>query len=474
MERQTFERILQFALDLIALVCTWKLSIAVQSHMLPALGMERWSEAFKHAPPLTNVVAVWVLLALWGGVYRVPNGSDSWSRLVKAVQASVAVACAVIIASFISAETVAGRSRGLALLVTPISFVLFQVSRFSATTLAAVFLKYLNGHRGIAVLGCDEEAISILEHLRTSESDAVKGLIVPFGRRLTARSGGVSVLGTTRDLAKVINRESLHRIVMMSGALSEPELEACSEISTRMGVTVSCAVAVGTPRRSLAYSVYSGIPLVEIQPVSFTAAERLLKRLFDVAGALVLLVLLAPLIALIAFLVKASSDGPILFAASRVGRGGRYFNFLKFRTMYAGSNRLALVARNEKDEHLFKIKDDPRVTPVGRFLRRYSLDELPQLINVLLGDMSLVGPRPLPIEDLEPDGMSQKFAIWAEHRASVPPGITGLWQIRGRSELPFTDLVKHDLEYVHNWSFGLDLKILFSTPGFVLTGRGAF
>jgi lipopolysaccharide/colanic/teichoic acid biosynthesis glycosyltransferase len=148
--------------------------------------------------------------------------------------------------------------------------------------------------------------------------------------------------------------------------------------------------------------------------------------------------------------------------------------FLKFRSMRVNSARADVAARNEKSGHLFKIRDDPRVTPLGRFIRRYSLDELPQLINVLMGDMSLVGPRPLPIEDLGPDGMSRTFAIWSEHRASVPPGITGLWQIRGRSELPFADLVRHDLEYIHNWSLKLDIAILLQTPFQVFFGRGAY
>jgi lipopolysaccharide/colanic/teichoic acid biosynthesis glycosyltransferase len=148
--------------------------------------------------------------------------------------------------------------------------------------------------------------------------------------------------------------------------------------------------------------------------------------------------------------------------------------FLKFRSMQVNSGRADVAARNEKSGHLFKIRNDPRVTPLGRFIRRYSLDELPQLINVLMGDMSLVGPRPLPIEDLGPDGMSRTFAIWSEHRASVPPGITGLWQIRGRSELPFADLVRHDLEYIHNWSLKLDITILLQTPFQVFFGRGAY
>ena len=180
------------------------------------------------------------------------------------------------------------------------------------------------------------------------------------------------------------------------------------------------------------------------------------------------------MLAAITILVKVTSPGPIFYKAARVGRGGRYFTFLKFRSMRADTDRSAVKDGNEKQGHIFKMRNDPRVTPFGRFIRRYSLDELPQLVNVLLGDMSLVGPRPLPIEDLDPDGMSSRFTIWSEQRASVPPGITGLWQIRGRSELPFTDLIRYDLEYVHNWSLALDLKILVATPRFVVSAKGAF
>jgi lipopolysaccharide/colanic/teichoic acid biosynthesis glycosyltransferase len=123
---------------------------------------------------------------------------------------------------------------------------------------------------------------------------------------------------------------------------------------------------------------------------------------------------------------------------------------------------------------LFKIRRDPRVTPLGRILRRFSLDELPQLGNVLMGDMSLVGPRPLPAEDLDPDGMSRDFASWARDRAHVPPGITGLWQVRGRSDVPFQQMMELDIEYIRTWSLRRDLAILLETPLVVLTGRGAY
>ncbi len=142
--------------------------------------------------------------------------------------------------------------------------------------------------------------------------------------------------------------------------------------------------------------------------------------------------------------------------------------------MYAApQRRLQLARMNEKSGHMFKIRNDPRVTPVGRFLRRYSLDELPQIINVLLGDMSLVGPRPLPAGDLNWDGMSDRFPEWAECRARVAPGISGLWQVRGRSDVSFEHMVRYDIQYVREWSLALDLRILFETPLVVISGRGA-
>jgi lipopolysaccharide/colanic/teichoic acid biosynthesis glycosyltransferase len=201
----------------------------------------------------------------------------------------------------------------------------------------------------------------------------------------------------------------------------------------------------------------------------------LIKRAFDIVVASINLLLIVPLLALFAVLTKLTSREPVFYKSPRVGRGGRHFNFLKFRSMYTGlENRGHLAAHNEQDGHLFKMKRDPRVTPLGRVMRRFSIDEFPQLINVLRGDMSLIGPRPLPAADLDPDGQSRKFAAWAEHRSRVLPGITGLWQVCGRSDVSFEKMMELDTYYIQNWSLALDLKILLKTPWVVLTGRGAY
>lgn len=198
-------------------------------------------------------------------------------------------------------------------------------------------------------------------------------------------------------------------------------------------------------------------------------ASRAVKRVVDFVGAAVLLLLLVPMLLVAAVAVKADSPGPVLFRQRRMGRDGEEFDVLKLRTMRLGAEqaRASLAARNEGDGHLFKIREDPRVTAVGRLLRRYSLDELPQLVNVLMGHMSLVGPRPLPVED-------SAFTGEARRRLLVRPGLTGLWQISGRSDLAWEDALRLDLQYVDSWSVWLDLAILLRTPTVVLRGEGAY
>ncbi|WP_051371615.1 sugar transferase [Streptomyces sp. 142MFCol3.1] len=194
-----------------------------------------------------------------------------------------------------------------------------------------------------------------------------------------------------------------------------------------------------------------------------------LKRTIDMVGASVLLLLLAPLLLAVAVAVKADSPGPVLFRQQRTGWHGRNFHMLKLRTMHVGAERMRteLGARNETDGHLFKIREDPRITPAGRWLRRWSLDELPQLLNVLMGHMSLVGPRPLPVQD-------SSFSGDARQRLLVRPGLTGLWQIGGRSDLSWEDALRLDLEYVHAWSIRMDLNILARTLPAIVRGQGAY
>jgi exopolysaccharide biosynthesis polyprenyl glycosylphosphotransferase len=214
----------------------------------------------------------------------------------------------------------------------------------------------------------------------------------------------------------------------------------------------------------------AGLPLLEVEEPELSGGQRLAKETFDRLCAALMLVLLSPVLLVLAIVVRASGRGPILYRQVRVGRNGREFTMLKFRTMVDGADAYVeeLAELNEGDGVLFKMRADPRVTRGGGFLRRHSLDELPQLGNVLVGQMSIVGPRPpLPSE-------VQRYGTDAQRRLLVKPGMSGLWQVSGRSELSWDESIRLDLYYVENWSPALDAQILWRTVGAVVRGRGAY
>ena len=212
------------------------------------------------------------------------------------------------------------------------------------------------------------------------------------------------------------------------------------------------------------------VPLFTLRPPVFEGIDFALKRTFDLLVATVALLVLSPILLAIGIAVKLSSRGPAIYRSTRPGIGGKPFDCFKFRTMreHADQIQADLEPLNEKSGAIFKIREDPRLTKVGRVLRRFSLDELPQLANVVRGEMSLVGPRPLPMRDFE------RLEEWHKERYLVLPGITGLWQVSGRIELTFDDLVRLDFYYLENWSIWLDISILTKTLPAVLARRGAY
>jgi exopolysaccharide biosynthesis polyprenyl glycosylphosphotransferase len=214
-----------------------------------------------------------------------------------------------------------------------------------------------------------------------------------------------------------------------------------------------------------------GKPIVTIRSGPPDGWQFLAKRLIDICGSAGLLLVLAPIFVIVALLIKFDSPGPVFFRQERVGLNKRRFQLFKFRTMTQGADKQQQMLEhlNEADGPVFKIKDDPRITRIGKFLRRFSIDELPQLFNVLKGEMSLVGPRPLPVRDVE-----RIDTQWHKRRLSIKPGVTCLWQVSGRSDVSFNNWVRMDLEYIDEWSLGLDMKILVKTLTAVLKGSGAY
>jgi exopolysaccharide biosynthesis polyprenyl glycosylphosphotransferase len=271
-------------------------------------------------------------------------------------------------------------------------------------------------------------------------------------------------------LATLVERDDIHRVVIAPGATDQADVLDLIRAAKALGLKVSLLPrmfeVVGS---SVVFDDVEGLTLLGVRRFGLTRSSWLCKRAFDLAGTVAGLVVLSPFLALVALAIRLDSRGPVFFRQQRVGRGGRVFEMVKFRTMVADADRrkAELRARNEA-EGLFKIADDPRITPVGRILRRTSLDELPQLWNVLRGEMSLVGPRPALPSEVEAWGPE------VHQRLEVKPGITGMWQVSGRSSASFEDYTRLDRYYVDNWSLWTDLAILAKTVPTVLLHRGAY
>jgi exopolysaccharide biosynthesis polyprenyl glycosylphosphotransferase len=283
---------------------------------------------------------------------------------------------------------------------------------------------------------------------------------------------GLPVLGTSLDdIPAVLEEQRPDELILAESDFDERQVLEVVERAHRQGVRVRLAPdTTDLLVQKGEYVPGTGVPLFELRPPILTGWDWAVKRSFDLLVSALLVVLGLPLWLLLAVAVKLDSPGPVFHVDMRVGVGEREFGMLKFRTMVADAadRQTGLEQENEASGALFKIRDDPRLTRVGRVLRRVSLDEIPQLVNVLRGQMSLVGPRPLPLRD------SRLLEDWHRARYLVLPGMTGLWQISGRSGLSFDDLVRLDFTYIENWSIWLDIAIIAKTIPAVISGRGAY
>jgi exopolysaccharide biosynthesis polyprenyl glycosylphosphotransferase len=276
---------------------------------------------------------------------------------------------------------------------------------------------------------------------------------------------GIPRLGTLDALADLIQFGRVDRVMIAFTRASHEELLHAIRVCRDAGVTVDIV-----PRlfeflegaRSM--EQIGGLPLMEIRQPQFSPLSRFAKRSLDVAGSSLALLALSPLLAVIAVAIRLDSRGPVFFTQRRSGRNGSFFTLYKFRSMRVDSTVLV-----RDDGAIVKTADDSRITRVGRFIRRFSLDEAPQLLNVLKGDMSLVGPRPLVAAEHE--ALNED---WQARRADLRPGLTGPWQVSGRSHIPFQDMIKFDYQYVAGWSLARDLEILLATLPAVISGRGAY
>lgn len=411
----------------------------------------------------------WLLALQASGAYEVRHVAAGAEELKRVVRGSLLLAGCTAVVCYVGALSVA---RGFVGIVIPIGIVLLIMFRLGAR-------RAVRAHRArgewvyrIVAAGSRDGVNHLIESTqrRSHAGLRVIGACVDDADISTPLAEGVPVLGVAADAAAAAQRHGADAVALAGSTMSPyriRELGWALEGAGRELIMSPGLTEVAGPRVHV--SPVEGLPLMWVDQPQFTGLARVAKRVIDVVGSAVILLLVAPLLLVSAVAIRLDSRGPIFYRQQRVGRDGRPFAVCKFRTMVVGAHaqRAALLGRNENDGHLFKIRRDPRVTRVGRVLRRASIDELPQLWNVLRGQMSLVGPRPLAVEDSAYQGPARR-------RLLVPPGMTGLWQVSGRSDLSWDDAVRLDLYYVENWSIGFDLAIIARTLRAVLRGSGAY
>ena len=281
---------------------------------------------------------------------------------------------------------------------------------------------------------------------------------------------GYRVLGRIQDIGFIANRLVIDRVIFVVPRIWLDRIEPAILECEKLGVSTSIALDLYNLHIAKARQTdFNGFPLLEFKTFYAKEWQLFIKRLLDIAISILALVFFSPLIFVVATVIRVTSNGPVLFKQTRIGLNGRKFILYKFRSMVADAESLKknLDHHNEMDGPVFKIKHDPRVTPIGYIIRKTSVDELPQFFNVLKGDMSIVGPRPPLISEVE------HYEAWQRRRLSLKPGITCIWQVSGRNKIGFEEWMRMDLEYIDQWSLGMDIKLIVRTIWVVITGYGA-
>ncbi|MDI6704121.1 MAG: sugar transferase [bacterium] len=410
----------------------------------------------------------------WGcffslGLYKSMRFKSSWKELFDAVKGcTLGIFSFLFFTFFLKMEFL---SRTFLLLFWFISIIFVTLSRLALKF--SIWLSYKKGynHRNILIVGSGEMAKNVATNLRNHPEFGFKVVgFIKDGSLEETKVPPQKIIGTVKDLPNILHNNVIDEVVYavplnicekMAGSIRLCELEGIK-------VRIVADFFERTLARARADDI-DGIPLVSLESGPSQELALLIKRMIDIIVSALLIILLSPFFLLIAVLIKLDSNGPVFFTQERVGRNGRRFKCLKFRSMVVNAEELLSEVKdlNEVAGPVFKIKDDPRITGIGRFLRKTSIDELPQLINVLKGEMSLVGPRPpIPFE-------VEKYDDWQRRRLSMRPGLTCIWQVSGRSNIPFERWMEMDLNYIDNWSLWLDLKLLLKTIPAVLKGTGS-
>jgi exopolysaccharide biosynthesis polyprenyl glycosylphosphotransferase len=446
-----------FAVDMIAVTVAYFLAKDI---------VRKEDLAFAAGHPIYLTLAIWPIVFAVYGLYdlrRPTHATAELQRLFSAVAISVLL---VVLFDFVTRISPA---RDFIPLLLVISLVTITAGRLMTRRMGHSLNAHAVTSQVTLIAGTNDEARALARTLqrRPWMGYRVCGFVEVSQSGLPSMDG-LPVFGTVDDIAQISRERSVQSVIIAGSAAGGSTLQS---IDTALSADISVRVSPGLANLGAARIILEpidGMALFSLRRHRFSRRQRLVKRILDLGVTSVALVVAAPFMLVIALAIKLTSPGPVLFKQRRVGAQEREFTILKFRTMVVGAHDQRSALDNEADGLLFKMRRDPRVTTVGRFLRKTSLDELPQLFNVLAGTMSLVGPRPALPEEVD------RYAESQRGRLRVKPGVTGLWQVNGRHDLVFDDYVRYDLFYVENWSLTMDLYILAKTIPALLTARGSY
>ncbi len=419
---------------------------------------------------LIGVVVGLIVIFAARGLYKL-RLTGTWFRQAWTIISSATVGLAFLI-TYYFLFTPPSNSRLLVPFVWATTIIVLCLGRLVVSAAMGLLYRLGFGETRLLVVGSGRLGKMTMQHIAANPNLGYS--IVGFLHDMNEEPGDFGrfrMLGTLDDIGLVIRSMQIDEVIIALPSHLHQYAIRSVKMCERLGASFKLVPDLYEMNLSrIDMEAIEGIPLINIKQISLNTVQRLITRVVDTSVAAFVMIVGLPLWICIALAIRLNSAGPIIYGQTRIGLNGQPFKFYKFRSMYQDADKVlaALVARNEAQGPLFKMKDDPRRTPVGRFLRRTSLDEFPQLINVLKGEMSLVGPRP-PL----PQEVAQ-YEEWQKGRLAIKPGLTGLWQVRGRSDLSFDEGVLMDLYYIENWSLRLYFQVLLSTIPAVLLRRGAY
>ncbi len=468
-EKQELLKKLTIAFDSLANLVAFYIAYIIKKYLLPA-----------------EYAGIWVPEELWITLILIPFCYYFWASnfdiyrlrykrfktiFLNSLKINVIIILSLLVVFFLFKFH--SISRLLILLYFFISLLLIIISRYIIIYIFRYYIKRGFFKKNTLIIGDGYKVEEFISRINTHDIWGVHimGIIYNNAGEIDKRDRRYKISGTLENLREILMEHPIDEVVCSFPLSKLSRLQYVIEICEELGISIILIsnffnLVLGKSRISNLY----GMPLLAFSMTPDFALPIILKRIFDITFSGINLIIFSPALILISLLIKISSPGPVLFIQERCGLNGRVFKMYKFRTMVDNAEQLKsdLSSKNEIDGPVFKMKSDPRITTIGKFLRRTSMDELPQFLNVIKGEMSIVGPRPPLPEEVN------KYETWQRRRLSMRPGLTCLWQISGRNNISFDQWMKLDLKYIDNWNLFLDVKILIKTIPAVLIGDGAY